>query len=254
MMDKLEKNIVNTNGTENAGSDNSNLQGDGNIQAAGNIKVTGNINKNNKFFAVVDRVRYIQRWALMRNNESENVAEHSFQTAIFAHALATIRSVELPELELQVDPNKIMAKALFHDVSEVITGDLPTPVKYHNPELRKAYKDYEALAVDTLLDFLPESLRGNYSELLIEKSLADTERGSLEYLEAGLIKVADKLSAYIKCLYEVNQGNNEFREALKSTLENIEAFYEDFPEVKVFMTDYVPAFSLSLDQLKDSEI
>lgn len=214
----------------------------------------GEIKKDQKFFAVVDRVRYIQRWALMRNNESENVAEHSFQTAMFAHALANIRSIEFPELDIQVDPNKIMARALFHDVSEVITGDLPTPVKYHNQELRKAYKNYEALAVETLLDFLPGNLRDNYSELLIEKALVDTERGSLEYVEAGLIKAADKLSAYIKCIYEVNQGNNEFREALLSTLNSIEAFYEDFPEVNVFMTNFVPAFNLSLDQLKDSDI
>ncbi len=212
------------------------------------------IKKDQKFFAVVDRVRYIQRWALMRNNESENVAEHSFQTAMFAHALANIRSIEFPELDIQVDPNKIMARALFHDVSEVITGDLPTPVKYHNQELRKAYKNYEALAVETLLDFLPGNLRDNYSELLIEKALVDTEKGSLEYVEAGLIKAADKLSAYIKCIYEVNQGNNEFREALTSTLNSIEDFYEDFPEVNVFMKNFVPAFNLSLDQLKDSDI
>ena len=241
-MDKFEKKAVNNKGCDNACSIKSDAQDNKNIK------------KNQKFFAVVDRVRYIQRWALMRNNETENVAEHSFQTAIFAHALANIRNIEFPELKLQVDPDKLMAKALFHDVSEVITGDLPTPVKYHNPELRKAYKSYEALAVETLLDFLPENLRSKYSDLLIEKALVDTERGSLEYVEAGLIKAADKLSAYIKCIYEVNQGNNEFREALTSTLDSIEAFYEDFPEVKVFMTDFVPAFNLSLDQLKDSDI
>lgn len=202
--------------------------------------------KEQAFFAMTDRCRYIQRWSLMRNTESENVAEHSFQTAIIAHALAVIRLVYFPEEEPRIEPEKVLAAALFHDVSEVITGDLPTPVKYQNPELQTAYKRIESLACEDLLEMLPEKMRPYYRPFI--------EEGEAEKLQAEevvlkrLVKAADKLSAYLKCHGEMAQGNGEFQEALDSTLEKLHEM--KMPEVDYFLREFAPAFALSLDELR----
>ena len=206
-----------------------------------------------KFFAMIDRTRYIQRWSLMRNNEQENVAEHSMQTAIFAHALAIIREQRFPDAK-QVKANDVLAKALFHDVSEVITGDLPTPVKYHDDEIKRSYKKLEALAVEDLLKMLPENMRSIYQVLLIEKELDELSADAEEVIIAKLIKAADKLSAYVKCIIEVGQGNNEFKEALESTREKLIILGDDLPELLVFMDEFIPAFYLSLDELKSNDL
>lgn len=211
------------------------------------------ITNESKFYAMVDRTRLIQRWSLMRNNTTENVAEHSFQTAVFAHALALIRQERFPE-KLQVDANLVATKALFHDASEVITGDLPTPVKYHNIELKKSYKELEALAVGDLLQMLPEDLRKHYIDLLEEKEISEYPEGSEEQVIAKLVKAGDKLSAYVKCLSEVAQGNNEFREAKESTKVKLDDIATDLEEVRIFMDEFIPAFELSLDELKSKDL
>lgn len=202
--------------------------------------------KEQGFFAMTDRCRYIQRWSLMRNTEKENVAEHSFQTAVIAHGLAVIRLAYFPELEPQVDPRDVLAAALFHDVSEVITGDLPTPVKYHDPELKEAYKRIEHLACEDLLAMLPRPLRPYYSGLIEAENGAVREPED-ETIEA-LVKAADKLSAYLKCHGELAQGNGEFKEALDTTLDKLWEMH--MPEVEYFLEVFAPAFALSLDELR----
>ncbi len=162
------------------------------------------------FFAYVSRMRFIQRWALMRNTAPENVQEHSHQAAVLAHALAVIRREKFGGT---IDPGMAAAAALFHDASEILTGDLPTPIKYDNPAIQTAYKDVEAVAEAKLLAMLPEELQAAYRPLLIN---TDPE------LEA-LVKAADKLSAHIKCLEELKAGNNEFRDAAQQTREALEA-------------------------------
>lgn len=211
------------------------------------------IRNENKFFAMVDRTRFIQRWSLMRNTHSENVAEHSYQTAIFAHALAIIRKERFPE-KTQVDANLLAVKALFHDSSEVITGDLPTPVKYHDVELKKSYKRLEALAVNDLLQLLPDDLKKHYEALLVEDDFTELEPETVEYVNAKILKAADKLSAFVKCISEVSQGNREFNEALESTEKKLLEYSEDMEELKIFLDDFIPAFELSLDQLKSKEL
>jgi len=187
------------------------------------------------FFAYVSRMRFIQRWALMRNTAPENVQEHSHQVAVLAHALAVIRNEKFGGC---VDAGQVAAAALYHDASEIITGDLPTPIKYYNPAIRGAYKDVEAVAEAKLLSMLPEELRPAYAGLL---SPADGEVRTL-------VKAADKLSAYIKCVEELKAGNGEFREAAEQTRRALEAF--GLPELTYFMETFLPSFSLTLDELK----
>ena len=151
------------------------------------------------FFAYISRMRFIQRWALMRNTAPENVQEHSHQVAVLAHALAVIRNERFGG---RVDAGAVAAAALYHDASEILTGDMPTPIKYDNPAIRKAYKDVETVAEEKLLHMLPQEFRPVYA--LILHPDAETEQ---------LVKAADKLSAYIKCVEELKAGNNEFREA-----------------------------------------
>ena len=187
------------------------------------------------FFAYVSRMRFIQRWALMRNTAPENVQEHSHQAAVLAHALAVIRREKFGGT---IDPGMAAAAALFHDASEILTGDLPTPIKYDNPAIQTAYKDVEAVAEAKLLAMLPEELQAAYRPLLIN---TDPE------LEA-LVKAADKLSAPIKCVEELKAGNNEFRDAAQQTREALEACR--LPELDYFLETFLPSFSLTLDQLK----
>lgn len=187
------------------------------------------------FFAYISRMRFIQRWALMRNTAPENVQEHSHQVAVLAHALAVIRNEKSGGT---VDPGAVAVAALYHDASEILTGDMPTPIKYDNPAIRTAYKDVEAVAEHKLLNMLPEELRGVYAPIL---TVEDPE------IEA-LVKAADKLSAYIKCVEELKAGNNEFREAAAQTRKALESY--GMPEVESFLETFMDSFSLTLDELK----
>ena len=187
------------------------------------------------FFAYISRMRFIQRWALMRNTAPENVQEHSHQVAVLAHALAVIRNEKFGG---QTDPGKVAVAALYHDASEIITGDMPTPVKYYNPAIQEAYRQVEAVANEKLLGMLPAELRGTYGDILNEYD-AETRR---------LVKAADKLSAHIKCLEEVKAGNGEFREAAAQTRRALEGY--GLPEVEYFLSTFLDSFSLTLDELK----
>ena len=187
------------------------------------------------FFAYISRMRFIQRWALMRNTAPENVQEHSHQVAVLAHALAIIRNEKFGGT---IDPGAVAAAALYHDASEILTGDMPTPIKYDNPAIRKAYKDVEAVAEGKLLAMLPEELQAVYAPILTP---TDPE-------VIRLVKAADKLSAYIKCVEELKAGNNEFREAAAQTRKSLEAY--ELPEVVYFLETFMDSFALTLDELK----
>ena len=187
------------------------------------------------FFAYISRMRFIQRWALMRNTAPENVQEHSHQAAVLAHALAVIGNEKFGG---HVDPGLVAAAALYHDASEILTGDMPTPIKYDNPAIRSAYKDVEAVAEGKLLAMLPEELRRAYAPVLTD---VDPE-------VHRLVKAADKLSAYIKCVEELKAGNTEFREAAGQTRRVLEEY--GMPEVDYFLETFIESFSLTLDELK----
>ncbi len=201
--------------------------------------------REHAFFAMADRSRYIQRWSLMRNAQQENIAEHSFQTAVIAHGLAVIRRVRFPDLTPQIDERDVLLKALYHDVSEVITGDMPTPVKYQDPELKDAYKRIEQLASEDLLSMLPEDLAPSFREALLE---AGEDADPYQQTVQKLVKAADRISAYLKCQVEISQGNLEFREAAATTLAKVQDMH--MPEADVFLEDFAPPFSLSLDLLR----
>ncbi len=187
------------------------------------------------FFAYVSRMRFIQRWALMRNTAPENVQEHSHQVAVLAHALAVIRNEKFGGT---VDPGQVAVAALYHDASEILTGDMPTPIKYDNLAIRKAYKDVEAVAEGKLLAMLPEELHGVYAPILTPTAP--------EVIR--LVKAADKLSAYIKCVEELKAGNTEFREAAAQTRRALEGY--GVPEVSYFLDTFMDSFALTLDELK----
>ena len=190
----------------------------------------------NEFYALMGRMRYITRWGLMRNTFSENIQEHSHQVAVLAHALALIRRdiLGLPG----PDPDRCAVAALYHDASEIITGDLPTPIKYYNPDIKNAYKQVERIAGEQLLSMLPEQLRDSYRHLVLEDDEAINP----------IIKAADKLSAYIKCIEEQKAGNTEFDSAAMQTMDSMKAM--ELPELDWFITECLGAFSLNLDELK----
>ena len=189
----------------------------------------------NEFYALMGRMRYITRWGLMRNTFSENIQEHSHQVAVLAHALALIRR---DILHLQgPDPDRCAVAALYHDASEILTGDLPTPIKYYNPEIKTAYKQVERVAGERLLTMLPPQLRESYAPLVME---SDEEIGIV-------VKAADKLSAYIKCVEEQKAGNTEFDSAAKQTMDSLQAM--GLPELDWFLENCLAPFSLNLDQL-----
>lgn len=187
------------------------------------------------FFAYMSRMKFIQRWGVMRNTHSENIQEHSLQAAMLGHALAIIARDQFGR---DVDPERVMALALYHDASEVITGDLPSPIKHHDPDLSSAYGRIEEAARVRLTSMLPASLRDAYRPLLAGKDRP-------EHLQ--LVKAADKLCSYLKCLEELNSGNEEFTHARDSIRREIEAL--DMAEVGWFMERFVPSFSLTLDEL-----
>ena len=189
----------------------------------------------NEFYALLGRMRYITRWGLMRNTFSENIQEHSHQVAVLAHALALIRRdiLHLPT----PDPDRCAVAARYHDASEILTGDMPTPIKYYNPEIKDAYKQVERIAGNRLLDMLPPALRPSYEHLVLED---DKE------LEP-IVKGADKLSAYIKCVEEQKAGNTEFDSAAAVTMQALRALHRE--EMDWFIDNCLEAFSLNLDQL-----
>ena len=188
------------------------------------------------FFAYLSRMRYISRWGLMRNTFQENIQEHSHMVAVLAHTLAVIRRDVLGK---PADPGLAAAAALYHDAPEILTGDLPTPIKYYSPDIRDAYKRVEEVSADKLAAMLPEELRGAFAPLLREDYDPDTR---------ALVKAADKLSAYIKCVEELKAGNNEFREAAAQTRKVLESY--GLPEVAYFLETFMDSFSLTLDELK----
>ena len=194
-----------------------------------------NIMKESKFFAVVSRMKYINRWSLMRNTITENISEHSLETAFIAHALALIRNKRFGG---NVDPERCALLAMYHDTTEIITGDLPTPVKYYNSDIKGAYDEIEKKAENTLLSYLPDDLREYYEPLL---SPTEEEKELWQ-----LVKGADKLSALIKCIEERKMGNADFLSAEKSTLKAVQKM--DSPEVKVFLDEFIPAYGLTLDE------
>lgn len=190
------------------------------------------------FFAYVSRLKFIRRWGLMRSTQPENDAEHSLQVAMIAHGLAVIARDRYSK---DVDPEHVLALAVYHDATEVITGDLPTPVKYHSPELRTSYKQLEALASQRLTAMLPQTMRSAFAPYL-----ADGE----DYAHQ-LVKAADRISAYTKCMEEQRAGNHEFDAAGENVLRAIEQI--DLPEVRDFMAEFVPSFALTLDELNAPE-
>ncbi len=187
------------------------------------------------FFALISRMRYIGRWGLMRSTTRENIQEHSHMVAVLAHALAVIRRDIFGG---DCDPGQVAVLALYHDAPEILTGDLPTPVKYFNPAIREAYRQVEESSARQLLAMLPEALRPGYAPLLREEPGPEQE----------LVKAADKLSAYIKCLEELKAGNAEFRRAADQTLAALEQ--NPLPELQYFMEHFLPGFALTLDELQ----
>ncbi len=187
-----------------------------------------------KFFAIISRMKYINRWGLMRNTINENISEHSLETAFIAHVLALYRNVRFGG---NVDPERAALLAMYHDATEIITGDLPTPVKYYNAEIKAEYDKVEKMAEEKLLSYLPEDLRGYYAPLF---SKTEEDKELLD-----LVKAADKLSALIKCIEERQMGNSDFTEAEKSTLQAVHDMA--LPEAEEFISEFLSAYHLTLD-------
>ncbi|MTC59378.1 5'-deoxynucleotidase [Providencia rustigianii] len=190
------------------------------------------------FFAHLARMKLIHRWPLMRNVRTENVSEHSLQVAMVAHALAIIKNRKFGG---NVNPEKIALFAMYHDASEVITGDLPTPIKYHNQQIAHEYKKIEKFAQQKLLDMLPEELQEDFKALLVEDLQSDEDH--------FIVKQADTLCAYLKCLEELSAGNSEFTSAKKRLEEMLKK--RNSPEMEYFMEIFVPSFKLSLDEISN---
>ncbi len=186
------------------------------------------------FFALLSRMKYIDRWALMRNTRTENIQEHSHQVAVLAHALAVIENRFCGGT---LDVGKVALAAVYHDASEIITGDMPTPIKYDNPKIRDAYKAVERSAEKRLLSLLPEDLRPDFEEPL-QMEDPDVHR---------VVKAADKLAAYLKCVEELKAGNTEFRLAKEQTWQAL--VERSFPALDYFVENFLPAFELTLDEI-----
>jgi len=186
------------------------------------------------FFAYLSRLKLIRRWSLMRNTQPENDAEHSLQVAMIAHAIAVIGR---DRYHRDTNPEHVLTLAVYHDATEVMTGDLPTPVKYHNDELRNAYHRLEDVSADRLLDLLPEDMRPAFSPCLRQENGYDRD----------VVKAADRISAYIKCLEEKRAGNREFDYAAENVRKSLDAV--ELPEVRDFLREFLPAFEMTLDEL-----
>ena len=188
-----------------------------------------------KFFAFLNRMKYIKRWSLMRSVREENIMEHSQQVAVIAHALALIKNKIYGG---NVDVNKIVLLAQYHEVGEVITGDLPTPIKYFNPEIKAAYKDLEKGASQRLLGMLPETLKQEYQEFIMPDEQSE---------EYKIVKCADRLAAYLKCVEEIKAGNLEFKKAFKTIGNELKGLKSQ--EVDYYLKEFAPAYELTLDEL-----
>lgn len=193
---------------------------------------------NYSFFAMMSRMKYIERWALMRNTRQENISEHCLEVSMIAHGLAVIANKRFHK---NVNEQKAALIGLYHDAPEIITGDMPTPIKYYNSEMKGAYKEVEAVACKRLLNMLPEDIRTEYESLFF---VSEGE----EYLWK-IVKAADKISAYIKCIEEMNSGNGEFKSAKKTLLCAIENMHME--EVDVFMNEFMPSYGKTLDELQN---
>jgi len=189
------------------------------------------------FFAYLSRMKYITRWGLMRNTQPENIQEHSLQVALIAHALALIKN---RYFNGNINADRVAVLGIFHDCNEIITGDMPTPIKYFNPEISQVYKKIEDISKNKLLSMLPAELSGDYSSILFHE---DENPGYWK-----LVKAADRISAYIKCLEEVKAGNKEFKKASDSIFKSIGEI--DLPEVTYFMENFLPSFLLTLDEME----
>lgn len=187
------------------------------------------------FFAFLKRMRFINRWSLMRNTETENIQEHSLEVAMVAHNLAALKNEYFGG---NLDVNKVAVIAMYHEVSEIFTGDMPTPIKYFDPKLRSLYGEVETLAQEKMLSTLPKRLQAVYKPYIVDAETLP---------EWPIVKAADTLSAYMKCVNELHAGNDEFKEAHDTILAKLESL--NMPEVGMFIEEYVPALSQSLDQL-----
>ncbi len=189
-----------------------------------------------KFFAFISRMKFIKRWSLMRSVREENIMEHSFDVVMIAHALALIKN---KIYNGNVSVEKVVLLAQYHEVGEVITGDLPTPIKYFNPEIKNAYKDLEKNACIKLLNSLPEDLKESYREYVLPNEESE---------EYKLVKCADRLSAYLKCVEEIKAGNSEFKKAKASILSELKSLKRE--EVDYYLKEFAPAYELTLDELE----
>lgn len=192
--------------------------------------------KKYSFFAMLARMKYIERWALMRNSSKENISEHSLEVAILAHALALLGN---KRLQKNYNPEHVALLGIYHDCTEIITGDMPTPIKYENPAIQSAYKQIEKAAAFRLLNMLPEDLRPSYEPYFLET--AEDKESHL------LVKAADKISALIKCAEETKTGNQEFHKAEESIHQSIAELH--CPEAELFMKEFFPLYHLTLDEL-----
>ena len=184
------------------------------------------------YYAILSRMKNINRWGLMRNTRPENLSEHSLEVAIIAHALALIGKKRLGK---NISPDKVAVAAIFHDTSEIITGDMPTPIKYYNSEMKAAYKKIEAVAEEQLVSMLPDDFKEEFKEIY------NPEDEAVKY-----VKAADKISALIKCIEEIKMGNMEFKDAESSTKAAINAL--NMPEVEIFMNEFIESYYLTLDE------
>lgn len=188
------------------------------------------------FFAMISRMKYIDRWALMRNSMTENISEHSLEVAVIAHGLAVLGNVRFGK---EYDIEHIVLLAIYHDCTEIITGDMPTPIKYENPDIQQAYKQIEKTAAFRLLNMLPDDMRQYYEGLLVPD-----ERDVQNH---RLVKAADRMSALIKCIEEEKAGNSEFASAKETILKSIHEL--DCSEAEAFMEEFLPAYYKNLDEL-----
>ena len=191
---------------------------------------------DSNFFAMMSRMKYIERWALMRNSQPENISEHTLEVSMLAHGLAVIGKRRLGS---KADPEKTALVALFHDSTEIITGDMPTPIKYYNQEIQEAFKEIETFAANRLLAMLPVDLREEYKNLFFPRE------GEEQMWK--LVKAADKLSALIKCIQEEKAGNTEFASAKRTLTETL--LKMNLEEVNIFMEEFLPAYYKTLDEL-----
>lgn len=188
----------------------------------------------NNFYGMLARMKYINRWGLMRNTINENIAEHSLEVAIIAHALAVIANTRFHK---NLNAEHIAMMGIMHDTTEIITGDLPTPIKYYAPEIRDAYKKVENIAAHQLLSEIPKDMQDSYRDILIED----------DSVEWKYVKAADKMSAYIKCIEEKNMGNTDFEKAQETIKRSLDEM--NMEEIKVFIDEFLPSYTMTLDEI-----